>query len=120
MVLSALVLLFEVFVLSRKGSLIYIQYFGSVCRGRFLLSLPPLFLEYRPVILYSNYSYYLRSYITIQLLISEMMLVTISNMLKRYGSQIPVLYSQLSTGVILERLVMVGLILSGCVLVSTV
>ena len=41
-------------------------------------------------------------------------------MLKRYGFQIPFLYSQLSLGVILERLVMVVLILVGRVLDRTV
>ena len=49
-----------------------------------------------------------------------MILVAISNILKRYGFQIPVLYSKLSLGVILERMVMVGLILLGRVLVCTV
>ena len=118
--LSALILLLEVFVLSRNGNAIFEKkhgIFGLVCRGRFLVFLLPLFLEYRQVILCLNCSCYLRLYITIQSVIKEIMMVVISNMLKRYSSQIPVLYSQLSTCVILKRLVMVGLILLGRLLV---
>ena len=45
-----------------------------------------------------NYSWYLQSATNVQLLISRMILVAISSMLKMYGSQITVLGSQLSFG----------------------
>ena len=62
----------------------------SVCCGRFLQSLPPLFLEYRPVVLF---------WIT----------VVTCNRIVYYNT----IVSELSSGVILEGLLMVGLILSG-------
>ena len=86
--LSALLLLLEDGVILEQKCCMMSDFVWSVVVDYYYYSAFP---RIQAVLLCMNYSRYLQSATSVRLLISRMMLVAISNMLSRYGSQIPVL-----------------------------